>query len=120
MKQVTLPQSFTVDVKDMGLVVIETGKWSDQFVKDVVKAFLKLKLEQQRYGDKTDREKAEAVEAKRRELEAGIPPWLMVPVGLLGLFALAMLLPFVVGHHANNSERTQTNHSHLQFGHLVS
>ncbi|WP_043762442.1 ABC transporter permease [Aeromonas taiwanensis] len=24
----------------------------------------------------------------RRELEAGIPPWLMVPVGLLGLFAL--------------------------------
>ena len=70
-KQVTLPQSFTVDVKDMGLVVIETEKWSDQFVKDVVKAFLKLKLEQQRYGDKTDREKAEAVEAKRKELENG-------------------------------------------------
>ena len=45
-KTVALPQSFTVDVKDMGLVVIETGKWSDQFVKDVVKAFLKLKLEQ--------------------------------------------------------------------------
>ena len=38
---------------------------------------------------------------------------------ILGL-ALAMLLPFVVGHHADNSERTQTNHSHLQFGHLVS
>ena len=70
-KQVTLPQSFTVDVKDMGLVVIETEKWSDQFVKDVVKAFLKLKLEQQRYGDKTDREKAEAVETKRKELENG-------------------------------------------------
>ena len=70
-KQVTLPQSFTVDVKDMGLVVIETEKWSDQFVKDVVKAFLKLKLEQQRYGDKTEREKSEAVEKKRQELEAG-------------------------------------------------
>lgn len=70
-KQVTLPQSFTVDVKDMGLVVIETEKWSDQFVKDVVKAFLKLKLEQQRYGEKSDREKSEAVEAKRRELENG-------------------------------------------------
>ena len=70
-KQVTLPQSFTVDVKDMGLVVVETEKWSDQFVKDVVKAFLKLKLEQQRYGDKTDREKAEAVETKRKELENG-------------------------------------------------
>ena len=70
-KQVTLPQSFTVDVKDMGLVVIETEKWSDQFVKDVVKAFLKLKLEQQRYGDKTDREKSEAVETKRKELENG-------------------------------------------------
>ena len=24
----------------------------------------------------------------RRELEAGIPPWLTVPVGLIGLFAL--------------------------------
>jgi len=70
-KQVTLPQSFTVDVKDMGLIVVETEKWSDQFVKDVVRAFLKLKLEQQRYGEKTDREKSEAVEKKRQELEAG-------------------------------------------------
>ena len=70
-KTINLPSSFTVDVKDMGLVVIETEKWSDQFVKDVVKAFLKLKLEQQRYGDKTDREKAEAVETKRKELENG-------------------------------------------------
>ena len=70
-KMVTLPSSFTVDVKDMGLIVVETEKWSDQFVKDVVRAFLKLKLEQQRYGEKTDREKSEAVEAKRRELEAG-------------------------------------------------
>lgn len=68
---VTLPPAFTVDVKDMGLVQIETAKWSEQFVKDVVRAFLKLKLEQQRYGDKTDREKSEAVEAKRRELENG-------------------------------------------------
>ena len=70
-KTVTLPSSFTVDVKDMGLMVIETARWSDQFVKDVVKAFLKLKLEQQRYGDKTDREKAEADETKRKELENG-------------------------------------------------
>ena len=50
-KMVTLPSSFTVDVKDMGLIVVETEKWSDQFVKDVVRAFLKLKLEQQRYGE---------------------------------------------------------------------
>ena len=28
-KTVVLPASFTVDVKDMGLVVIETEKWSD-------------------------------------------------------------------------------------------
>lgn len=70
-KTINLPSSFTVDVKDMGLIVVETEKWSDQFVKDVVKAFLKLKLEQQRYGEKTDREKSEAVEAKRRELENG-------------------------------------------------
>lgn len=70
-KTVVLPASFTVDVKDMSLVVIETEKWSDQFVKDIIKAFLKLKLEQQRYGDKTDREKSEAVEAKRQEFERG-------------------------------------------------
>ena len=66
-KTINLPSSFTVDVKDMGLMVIETEKWSDQFVKDVVKAFLKLKLEQQRCGDKTDREKAEAVETKKKK-----------------------------------------------------
>ena len=70
-KTVVLPVSFTVDVKNMGLAVIETEKWSDQFVKDVVKAFLKLQLEQQRYRGKTDLEKAEAVEAKRKELENG-------------------------------------------------
>lgn len=70
-KTINLPSSFTVDVKDMGLMVIETGKWSDQFVKDVVKAFLKGKLEQQRYGDKTDHQKREDVEKKRQELERG-------------------------------------------------
>ena len=70
-KTVVLPSSFTVDVKDMGLMVIETEKWSDQFVKDVIKAFLKLKLEQQRYGEKSDSQKSEDVEKKRRELEAG-------------------------------------------------
>lgn len=70
-KTVVLPSSFTVDVKDMGLIVIETARWSDQFVKDVLKAFLKLKLEQQRYGEKSDSQKSEDVEKKRKELEAG-------------------------------------------------
>ena len=55
----------------MGLVVIETGKWSDQFVKGCREGFLKLKLEQQRYGDKRIGKKSEAVEKKRQELEAG-------------------------------------------------
>ena len=70
-KTINLPSSFTVDVKDMGLVVIETARWSEQFVKDVLKAFLKQKLEQQRYGEKSDSQKSEDVEKKRKELENG-------------------------------------------------
>ena len=68
----SLPPSFTVDVKDMGLVVIETEKWTDEFVRDCMKAFLKGKLEQQRYGEgKTDAKKREDVEAQRKKFENG-------------------------------------------------
>ena len=57
--------------------MIETEKWSDQFVKDVVKAFLNCSWSSSGIGDKTDLEKGELLRQRGRwKMEFEFPGWI--------------------------------------------
>lgn len=72
MLTVNVPRSLTVEVKEVGIVTLDTDKWTEEFVLSAVRFACRVKIDAKRnVQDKTDAEKRDLVTAMIAQLEGG-------------------------------------------------